>query len=527
MGTYDTVSKKPLLLYAKVMKDTLWGFIDVKGNEVIKPQFAFVEDFKDGFARAGRYVEGAYFSKNNKYWLINLKGEAVSAAYEYIGQPEKGFRVVWENENYGVLQAGGKEILPPEYKGVTIDEKYFFVFDKHTAVFNHKGRQLTDFVNHRLERQGAFLIEIDRNFRLLHPDKFYPLNNEWYPEGEYKISGDQDWPEDKKVMAVKGKQGFYLVDHKGRHLSGDYVYLEKRSAHYYEGMDDTGTWLINDKGKRVLKITYRDSTTFSKDEDFFEVRNEVNTPPTLYDRHFRKVDFSTYDRADIADENLIVVKKDGKCGLTNYKGRVVLPLQENWFYNYNGWNISGQLRASPDGCKQGITDAKGNAVIPCIYDDVYPQYGIYYVSQQGYTGLFDTKGRQLLDIAYQQIEPMSKPGYYRVMQNDKWGIVNNIFEITARPQFNEIVAEYPDENLVLVSFDEGMSLFDYRGWEVMPFNYELRDSIRMMGGIAFLNKEPVMGLNFKGMFVVDTNEGLQWVDLYGNRFEFIESIGTN
>jgi len=506
VGSYTTVSHNPDLQYAKVSRYGKWGFIDTKGNEVIKPQFAFVEDFNGGYARAGRYVfnEGTNYSDSNKYWLINLKGQKVSAEYDRINQPEKGFRIMLNDEKYGVLNAKGKEVLPAEYKGVTIDEKFFFVFDEQVAVFSHKGEQLTDFIYHRLDWWGAFLIEADRGFRLLHPDKFYPLNNEWYYDGEYKDYAELKWP-DKKVIVVKSEGGYCLVDQKGTQVGGVYQHLAQRSAHYYEGINETGIWLINEKGKQVLKIKYQDSTAFSKNEDFFEVRNEVNTASTLYDSHFRKVDFSAYDYASIADKNLVIVQKADKCGLTDYKGRLVIPLQDIWLYGYNGWNISGQLRGSKDGFKQGILTTKGRVVIPLVYDDVYPQLGVYYVSKQGLYGLFDTKGRQLLDIAYHEIEPMVKPGYYKVMQNDKWGVVNNKFQITAPPQFNEIVAEYPDENLVLVSFNDGMSLFDYRGREVMQFDGEIID----------------LKCHYKGIIAYTKQDGkLYRTDLYGNEQPF-------
>ena len=46
----------------------LWGYLDYKGNEVIKPQFSNAQNFRGGIA----LVE-----KDSKQYLINTKGETV------------------------------------------------------------------------------------------------------------------------------------------------------------------------------------------------------------------------------------------------------------------------------------------------------------------------------------------------------------------------------------------------------------------------------------------------------------------
>lgn len=48
---------------AAVLKDGLWGFIDVKGNEVIKPQYYEYKNFSDGLALVKK-ITGWYFINN-------------------------------------------------------------------------------------------------------------------------------------------------------------------------------------------------------------------------------------------------------------------------------------------------------------------------------------------------------------------------------------------------------------------------------------------------------------------------------
>ncbi|KOS07601.1 hypothetical protein AM493_17315 [Flavobacterium akiainvivens] len=545
VGSFDTVSKKPLLRYAKVLKDSLWGFIDTEGIEVIKPQFAFVEDFKDGYARAGRYVfyEGTHIVESNKYWLINLKGETISREYGYMGMADKGFRIVREGFTYGVLQAEGKELLPTEYDGITIHEDFFLIWNnKKAAVFSHKGEQLTDFMFGNLEPAGPFLIEYsDIGIRLVDPDMLIPLSTSWYHPYEYlNMNMDLPWPQDKKVVALKKAEKCYLLNQKGQQVGEAYNHLQQQSAHYYFGSNETGNWLLNEDGKKVLKLNYH--VGISHDEKFFEVRLG-DDDYRYYNGRFREIELPAYDYATPVGNNLLAVKKGFKWGLADYKGRLQAPLEYERPDSFFGYNYDEQLIADKGYNETGVIDKKGRVVIPCMYDNIIPigtlflpsrqEYELppaeraYVVSKDGLSGIFDTKGKQLLDIAYEEIQVMDKRGYYAVLKNGLWGIVNNRFETAAQPRFTDIIDEYPGEGLVLVNSYSGKALVDYNGNEEMPFRYELRENIRINEAITYITKYRGAGLNFKGMFVVDISGGVYWVDLYNNRYEFNERIGVN
>lgn len=51
-----------------IVRDSLYGYINTKGEVVIKPQFENAAQFSEGLA---------YFEKGGKYGFINLKGEIV------------------------------------------------------------------------------------------------------------------------------------------------------------------------------------------------------------------------------------------------------------------------------------------------------------------------------------------------------------------------------------------------------------------------------------------------------------------
>ncbi len=95
------------------LSDSKWGFTDTLQNIVIKPQYDFVEFFKDNNV--------SRVKKNGKWGIINEDGiELTPIKYDsiypfYSGNPTK----VLLNDKKGYLNTTGKEIIPPIY-----DEAY-------------------------------------------------------------------------------------------------------------------------------------------------------------------------------------------------------------------------------------------------------------------------------------------------------------------------------------------------------------------------------------------------------------------
>lgn len=71
----------------KIYSDNQFGFINLTGQIVIRPQFQYVLDFHEGKAIAG--------TKENKYGFINLKGEwIVPPVYDGVREFNEGLAAV-------------------------------------------------------------------------------------------------------------------------------------------------------------------------------------------------------------------------------------------------------------------------------------------------------------------------------------------------------------------------------------------------------------------------------------------------
>jgi hypothetical protein len=131
--------------YSRVMRDSLYGFIDLEGKEVIPCKFEqlelevhndlafFVEDGKYGFVKVGgKIIVPAIYNraysfevpvtavqKGEKWALINTKGKKITDfEYDLIiahSWYEKQWVIAYKNGLSGVLNINGDVVIPFEY----------------------------------------------------------------------------------------------------------------------------------------------------------------------------------------------------------------------------------------------------------------------------------------------------------------------------------------------------------------------------------------------------------------------------
>ena len=86
-----------------------WGFINIKGEEVIAPRYPFVGDFSEGLA--------VVRDSSNRFGYINAKGELVikPSFYDEANHFSHGLALVKLNGLYGFLGRGGSVKIPVRY----------------------------------------------------------------------------------------------------------------------------------------------------------------------------------------------------------------------------------------------------------------------------------------------------------------------------------------------------------------------------------------------------------------------------
>jgi len=97
--------------FAGVAKDGMYGFIDTNGRPITAYKYTFVHDFKNGFA----IVE-----TNGRFTLINKKGKELSPLkYSTVRYFNEGLARVGLNGKYGYIDSNGKEAISLIYSFAT------------------------------------------------------------------------------------------------------------------------------------------------------------------------------------------------------------------------------------------------------------------------------------------------------------------------------------------------------------------------------------------------------------------------
>jgi len=422
--------------FVRVIYEGKWGFIDKTGSEVVPCKYDHVGNFHEGLAnvelndkcgfidklgrdvipcrfdRVGYFHEGlASVQLNGKRGFIDKTGsEVVPCKYDLSYEFFEGFASVKMDGKWGVIDRSGCEIVSCKY-----DESCVYVEDLARIVYNGKWGFIDKLGNVAVPckydhvgdfHEGLASVElndkcgfIDKLGRDVIPCRFdrvgdfheglasVQLNGKW---GFIDRSGNEtilcrydsagEFNEGRAI--VKNNKQWWYIDKLGNSISNKYDSIYYINNHYVR-VELNGKWGIIDKelGSQII--------------------------PCKYDYDF-----------DFRDE-LIVVKKNGKCGLVRKSGRDVVPCR----YDRVGYLHKGLMRVEYKG-KWGFIDRSGREVIPCRYERVGDfSDGLASVTLNNKSGYIDELGREVISLKYDTASIFTG-GLAIVRLNGKWGYID-------------------------------------------------------------------------------------------------------
>ncbi len=171
---------------------------------------------------------------------------------------------------------------------------------------------------------------------------------------------------------------------------------------------------------------------------------------------------SKYDRSWPLTNSLTRVLKNGKTGVIDNKGLIIIPVEFRQIWDVDKDNNIKVLYAN----KLGIYNIRGEIVIPAEYDNIWLFHnGMAKVIQEGRTGYISSEGKIIIPCRYEQIWDFEN-GMARVMRNGLLGYVTM--------DGGEII---PTEYQQIWSFNNGrarvlkngkIGYIDEKGVEVIP-----------------------------------------------------------
>jgi hypothetical protein len=326
-------AKKKYSKVSDVVKDGLilvsdpnyYGYINVKGEEVIKCQYKFAHDFENGLAKVALDGDGWSYL----YGLINTKGEVVlPIEYASIGEFYNGVACIGKKVDegilYGIVDEEGKLVLEPKM----LEEGYVQGFVK-----------MSDF------KGGLAMVKDEYdNYGFINPkgEKLDLLKD---MDG-YRVADvvgfekDEDYALVYYVHYEEDSQFNVIIDREGNHVftvdyseyqayggcTGDFIILGKKEGRY----DSPKYGLINIKGEEILPCKYVSVGKFCEglalveEKEFCGYVNEKGEfeIPCKYDKGY-----------DFADGVAWVVegKRDAKVKLIDTDGKELFTLPEGYY----------------------------------------------------------------------------------------------------------------------------------------------------------------------------------------------------
>lgn len=334
----------------KVQKDGKYGLIDLNGNEILSPIYDSVETMKG--------IENSIIiKKDNLCGVSSTSGNIiVEPKYKEVLALTKdysnGYIVKDENGNCGVIKIDKSQALDCKYS----DIKHIYGADTYVVKASNKWKFVKNNEDEGTELSYSDVTAIcDENF----------------------------------VVANNGKYG--IVDDKlTEKVSLEYSSLEHAFLDYYIAGKDSKYGVINSNGEVLVEIEY-ESLKYNKDADCLVAKKPLDDNTYLLDRNLEaKVACKSftvekgYIRANIEDQykfynlkleeknnrevypnnTLYVAKNDGKFGLVNRDGTLVVPYQ---YEDITEQNEYGYVAVKKDG-KWGVIDQYGNNVVDPCYE---------------------------------------------------------------------------------------------------------------------------------------------------------------
>ncbi len=283
---------------SKVKKDGKWGFINKKGELVIPcKDYWSIGEFSEGLASVQwiEEIEGNG-SKNSGY--IDINGNMVielNTKYDQIGDFHEGLASISDYEKSGFINKKGQIVISCKYNSANN-------FSDGLAAVNLSSKMFDESHNYAyIDTKGNVVISL----------KNYGEINDFH----------------NGLARVSKEQGYGYIDKSGREVI-PCTYLDaddfSEGLALVESMMDEGpcNYYINNHGNKVLKFT--DDLSPKRKEGFHEGLTIVKVKQydgySYVNKSFNYV-FYYFEEARSFSEGLALVKKDGKWGFIDKRGK--------------------------------------------------------------------------------------------------------------------------------------------------------------------------------------------------------------
>ena len=350
------------------------GLVDLQGKTVLAPTFNSIEEKQPYFFACSKTKGCSVYNGNLQ---LVLKG-----GYNSIELGCEGQFIVKKDGKYGVVSEKGAIILPLKYSNINSNKNGYTVkLNQEAGLFNSEGKEIIPISYH-----WVYTDKIDDNIPIVAElngkEGYINTKNEWVIPPTYRdaFAFRQGLA---KVMEVRD---YIYINLKGEPVIQDFDanVIEPSDNTYIVGVRKKCKYMVYDLNGNLLD-TYDGFINNWSGNAIFGVKKGGKWG--YIDGYGKVIIPLEYEEVGNFSEGLAAVRKDGKWGYINLKNEVVIPFE---FTNRGVSSFkNGVAEYYTDG-GIGLINLKGEIIAEPKYDSIeYVNGNIAIVSFNGYNYLYD------------------------------------------------------------------------------------------------------------------------------------------
>lgn len=377
----------------KVEQNGEFGVININGTTLIKPEYESI--IADGYYNEETKYENAGFvlriktDEGYRFGYANKKGKIildplyneVNRIIEYEG--EDVYLITAKNGRYGVIK-NGKEMLKNEYSEINFASANNLLIvqkDKAQGVIDMNGNNIIPIDYDNIIIGGKYINAKKGEETVIFDENGNNLNTDI-------ISYDQ--VTDDLAIIIDNKNKYNIVDKLGnKKLKNEYTYIQDFDNKYFIVTKDGKTGIIDSDEKIIVELKY----------NAIQKIDNTNALQAIID-----------GRTDIIGEDMKVSEGIQNGNVLVKESYIKLYSETDMkYYNFNGKEISykevkgdNKLYASKKNGKWGLVNSNGDVIVNYEYDMVTEQNGnVAGVKQNGKWRIVNTEGKFETDKEYE------------------------------------------------------------------------------------------------------------------------------
>ena len=397
----------------------------------------------------------SFYKVNNNKKKLNYELEKVTSI---------NYKVISENNKFGVINKNGEIVISPIYDEIDIPNPskplFICMYGYNTQNQQYNIKVLNDKAEQILYQYVVVeAIKINPTISKIPYEKSvlkYKQNGKY---GLIDFDGNVIvQPEYEQIDSLDYKEGLLLVKKDGKfgviNINGGIVvkakYDEIQSDGYYEdgaGFDKIG-FIVGEKVDNYYKFGYINF----KGKQILDVRyNQIER----------------IQNANKNEDTYLVAIENGKAGFYKNNKNIIKHEYEDIFYDYNNDCLILQKNS-----KQGITDLSGNTVIDIQYDNIFTSGKYVNAQKSSNVDVYDyqTKQKLILENVIAVNETLNS-NYAIVITNDEKHKILDIQKTEIMTEEYDYL-EYLYDEFFIASKNEKFGIVDIDGKELVKFKYD-------------------------------------------------------